>query len=88
MRKQLTMHKLNKKHNASQFDRDFDQSKDMSKYIDLKSMKAHYPVQRINVDIPKDIIQKVDREAARIGVTRTSLFKMWISEHLDHLSAA
>lgn len=82
------MRKSNKKHNASQFDRDFDQDKDMSKYVDLKSMKAHYPVQRINVDIPKDILQKLDQEAARIGVTRTSLFKMWIAEHLDHLTAA
>lgn len=82
------MHKLQKKLSASQFDKDFDQGKDMSKYVDLKSMKAHYPVQRINVDMPKDILQKMDQEAARIGVTRTSLFKMWIAEHLDHLTAA
>ncbi len=82
------MRKLQKKLSAEQFDKDFDKGADLSKYVDFKSMKAHYPVQRVNVDIPKDILQKVDQEAARIGVTRTSLFKMWIAEHLDHLTAA
>lgn len=82
------MLKSQKKLSAEQFDKDFDKGKDMSKYLDLKSMKAYYPTQRVNVDIPKDILQKMDQEAARIGVTRTSLFKMWIAEHLDHLKAA
>ena len=82
------MSKLQKKFSAKQFDEDFDKGKDMSKYMDFKSMKAHYPVQRVNVDIPKDILQKVDQEASRIGVTRTSLFKMWIAERLEHLKPA
>ena len=84
----LIMHKLQKKLSSRQFDEDFDKGGDMSKHVDFKSMKAHYPVQRVNIDIPKSILQKVDQEAARIGVTRTSLFKMWIAEHLDHLKAA
>ena len=79
------MRKSKKIRSAKQFDADFEQGKDMSKYFDLKSMKAHYPTQRINVDIPKDILQKMDQEAVRIGVTRTALFKIWIVQHLDQL---
>ena len=82
------MMRRSKKVSAKQFDEDFNKGKDMSKYIDFKSMKAYYPVQRVNVDIPKNMLQKMDKEAARIGVTRTSLFKMWIAEHLDHLKTA
>ena len=82
------MRKSQRKLSARQFDEDFDKDRDVSKYVDFKSMKAHYPVQRVNVDIPKDILQKVDQEAARVGVTRTALFKIWIAEHLDHLRTA
>ncbi len=81
------MQKSQKKLSAKKFDEDFDKGKDMSKYVDFKSMKAHYPIQRINVDIPKDLLQKVDQEAARIGVPRTSLLKIWIAERLQHLTA-
>ena len=81
------MRKSQKTLNAKQFDDDFDKDKDMSKYMNFASMKAHHPVQRINVDVPKDMLQRVDQEAARIGVPRTSLIKMWIAEHLRHLTA-
>lgn len=82
------MTKKSKKISAEEFDKAFDRGEDVLKYMDMKSIKVHYPVQRINLDIPKELLQKADREAARIGVTRTSLFKMWIAEHLDQLKAA
>ena len=80
------MHKSKKEFSAKQFDKDFDNGKDMSKYMDFTSMKVHYPVQRVNVDIPKEMLSKVDQEAARIGVPRTSLIKMWIAHRLKHLT--
>ena len=61
---------------------------DVTKHLDVRSAKVNYPIQRINLDIPKEMLQKADMEAARIGVTRTSLFKIWIAEHLDHLKPA
>jgi len=46
------------------------------------------PVQRINLDIPKQILHQIDNEAHRIGVPRTSVIKLWISEKLSELKSA
>lgn len=81
----MTTSMKRKKIKASEFDAAFDQ-KDVSKYLDLKSAKIRYPVQRITIDFPKSIIEGIDMEAAKIGVTRTSLIKMWIAEHLNQKS--
>lgn len=72
-----------KKLSASDFDDAFDQGGDMSEHLDIKSAKARYPTQRISIDFPKNILEDVDIEAAKIGVTRTSLIKIWVSEHLN-----
>lgn len=79
------MKRENKKIKAKEFDRVFDQGS-VSEYLDLKSAKADFPLQRINIDIPQGILERVDREATRVGVTRTSLIKLWIAEHADQLA--
>ncbi|MBI1953718.1 MAG: ribbon-helix-helix protein, CopG family [Candidatus Omnitrophica bacterium] len=73
---------------AEAFDKAFEKGRDVTPYLDLKSAKARHPIQRINVDVPKDLLEKVDEEAARIGVPRTSLIKIWLAEKLDRLSKA
>jgi len=45
-------------------------------------------MQRINLDLPKPILHKIDSEAHRIGVPRTSVIKLWISEKLSELKSA
>ncbi len=72
---------------AKEFDEKFDRGEDVMEYMDLSTLKLNQPIQRINVDIPKEMLQKVDTEAARIGVPRTSLIKMWIAEHIKQLTA-
>ena len=84
---EFRMSKSKKKVSAKEFDEDFDKGRDMSKYLDFKEMKAHYPIQRVNVDIPQQMLRQVDQEAARVGVPRTSLIKIWIAERLQHLTA-
>ncbi|MCH9770469.1 MAG: BrnA antitoxin family protein [Gammaproteobacteria bacterium] len=66
---------------AADFDADFDKG-DVSEHLDIKSAKARYPAQRISIDFPKSIIRELDLEAAKIGVTRTSLIKMWVAQQL------
>ena len=75
-----------KKIKASDFDAAFEQ-KDVTEHLDLKSVKACYPTQRISIDFPKNILDDLDVEAAKIGVTRTSLIKMWVAEHLSKRAA-
>ncbi len=69
---------------AKKFDSDFDQGKDITGSLDLS--KARHPKQqqkRVNVDFPTWMIEMLDREAARLGVTRQSIIKVWLAERLE-----
>ena len=69
---------------ASDFDRKFDEGEDIAGDLDLS--KARRPAQeqrRVNVDFPEWMIQSLDREARRLGVTRQSIIKVWIAERLE-----
>lgn len=73
------------KHVSSEaFDKAFDEG-DVSEYLEPKSVKVRYPIQRLSIDFTKNMIAEVDHEAARIGVTRTSLIKLWIADRLTQL---
>lgn len=69
---------------AEDFDKKFDDGKeDIIDDLDLSSARrVNYEQKRINVDIPSWIIESLDREAARIGVTRQSIIKVWLVERL------
>lgn len=58
-------------------------NKSIMKLSDLRTAKVRQPTHRINVDIPKGLLDRVDREAERVGVPRTSLIKIWIAERLE-----
>ena len=71
---------------ASKFDQEFDQGKDVSRYLDVsKARRPGLEQRRVNVDIPVWMIESLDREAARLGVPRQSLVKLWIAERLERL---
>ena len=40
----------------------------------------------MNVDFPQWVIESLDREAKKIGVTRQSIIKVWIAERLKEES--
>ena len=83
------MKKKPKKISTEEFDKKFDEGKeDILKYTDPESTRVVPPViQRINIDIPSVILAKVDKEAQRVGVPRTSLIKVWIAEQVDRLAS-
>jgi len=69
---------------AKKFDSDFDQGKDITGSLDMS--KARRPKQqqkRVNVDFPTWMIEMLDREAGRLGVTRQSIIKVWLAERLE-----
>jgi hypothetical protein len=37
---------------------------------------------RVNVDFPAWMVDSLDREARRLGVTRQSLIKLWLADKL------
>ena len=69
---------------AKTFDRDFDQGKDISSYLDLsKARRPRQGQKRVNVDFPVWMIDALDKEAVRLGVTRQSIIKVWLAERLE-----
>jgi len=70
---------------ASDFDRVFDEgSEDIVVHLDLStSRRPGREVRRVNVDFPVWMIESLDAEATRLGVTRQSVIKTWIAERLD-----
>lgn len=74
---------------ADKFDKEFDAGRDVSRYLDVgKSRRPGLDQRRVNVDIPVWMIESLDREAARLGVPRQSLVKMWLAERLERLRGA
>ena len=70
---------------AKDFDKTFDQGKkDIIDDLDLSTARrANQEQKRINVDFPSWVVESLDREAARIGVTRQSIIKVWLVERLQ-----
>ncbi|HPA72248.1 MAG TPA: CopG family transcriptional regulator [Spirochaetota bacterium] len=70
---------------ARDFDRRFDANKDITSHLDIEKMRRPgIATRRVNIDFPEWMIDRLDREAGRVGVTRQSIIKMWISERLEH----
>ncbi|MYA35300.1 MAG: CopG family transcriptional regulator [Gammaproteobacteria bacterium] len=70
---------------AKDFDKKFDSGKeDIVSDLDMATLsKANREHKRVNVDFPIWMIESLDREAGRIGVTRQSIIKMWLAEKLE-----
>lgn len=70
---------------AKDLDKIFDDGEvDMNDYLDLsKAFRPGQEQKRVNVDFPVWMIDRLDREAGRLGVPRQSLIKVWIGEHLE-----
>jgi len=73
---------------AKSFDAKFDKGEDVTGVLDLS--KARRPLQeqrRVNVDFPTWMINSLDREAGRLGVTRQSVIKVWLAERLEQIAS-
>jgi hypothetical protein len=69
---------------ASEFDKKFDEGESVVDDLDLaRARRVGEEQRRINVDFPIWMINGLDREARRLGVTRQSVIKMWLAERLD-----
>lgn len=73
---------------AKVFDKQFDDNEvDIIDQLDLLTLKRPNQVQkRVNVDFPSWVVDSLDREANRIGVTRQSIIKIWLVERLEEQS--
>jgi len=68
---------------AHEFDRAFDDGENVDTNVDWsKARRPNVETRRVNVDFPAWVVEGLDREARRLGVTRQSLIKTWIAERL------
>jgi len=68
---------------ASEFEEKFNKGESVINDLDLSKVRRPGEEQkRVNVDFPAWMIAALDREAKRVGVTRQSIIKMWLAEHL------
>jgi metal-sulfur cluster biosynthetic enzyme len=74
---------------AEEFDRRFDSGEDITS--ELETAAAQRPglkQRRVNVDFSAWMVEALDQEAKRLGVTRQSIIKLWIAERLEHRDLA
>jgi hypothetical protein len=76
-----------KKMSTEEFDERFDAGDDVTPVLDLPTARrAGLEQRRVDVDFPAWMVEKLDREAKRLGLTRQSVIKVWIAERLGHRS--
>ena len=68
---------------AKIFDRKFDSGGKILDQVDLsKARRVGTDAKRVNVDFPAWMVDSLDREARRLGVTRQSPIKLWLADRL------
>lgn len=68
---------------AKELDRRFDDGGDISDHLNWKTAsRPGLEQRRVNVDLPTWMINSLDMEARRVGVTRQSVVKIWLAERL------
>ena len=73
---------------AKEFDKKFDEGKNIKKYLDLsKARRPEQEQKRINVDFPIWMVHSLDKEAKRLWVPRQSIIKVWVAERLGEAIA-
>jgi hypothetical protein len=69
---------------ANIFDNQFDEGADMTASLDLtKAKRVLLNPKRVNVDFPAWMVESLDREAGKLGITRQSIIKVWLAERLE-----
>jgi len=70
--------------NHIDFDKDFDEGKNIDKHLDWsKARRPALKSKRVNIDFPSWMVNSLDQESSRLGITRQSLIKMWLADRIE-----
>ncbi len=68
---------------AAEFDKQFDQGEDITSYLSLEhTERPGLKPRRVSVDFPEWMVLELDRVSRKLGVTRQSVIKVFISDKL------
>jgi hypothetical protein len=66
------------------FDAAFESGEDISEFVDYsKGRRPNLEQKRVNLDLPIWMIERLDKEARRLGVARQAVMKMFLAQHLE-----
>ena len=71
---------------AEEFDRRFDDGEEILQYFDLENAQRpslRTQTQKMSIEFPKWMINALEEEAQRLGVSRQAIIKFWLAERLD-----
>lgn len=68
---------------TDELDQQFDDGESIIFHMDLsKAKRPNLEQKRVNLDLPVWMIEKLDKEAKRLGVARQAIMKMFLAEKL------
>jgi len=71
---------------AEAFDQRFDQGETIIESLDLsRARRPGYESRAVTIDVPEWMLDALDREARRLGVSRESIVKVWLAERLEQM---
>ena len=74
---------------AREFDEKFEAGKDMTDDLDFsKARRVNQELKRVNIDFPVWVVEKLDKQSKRLGITRQALVKVWIAEKVEETVVA
>ena len=69
---------------AKDLDKKFESGESIIEHLDLSKIRRPVLEQRrVNIDFPIWMVQSLDKESKRLGITRQSMIKMWIAQKLE-----
>ena len=70
---------------AQEFDEKFESGEDLTSDLDFsKARRVNQESKRVNIDFPTWVVEGLDKQAKRLGITRQALVKVWIAEKLQN----
>jgi hypothetical protein len=68
---------------AKDFDKKFESGDDLTDNLDFsKARRVNQESKRVNIDFPLWVVEQLDKQSNRLGITRQALVKVWIAEKL------
>jgi hypothetical protein len=67
---------------AAEFDRRFDAGEDISGQVDWSQARLVVPRRQVSVSLPAALLESLDREAARLSMTRERLLEVRLEERI------
>ena len=68
---------------AKEFDKKFEAAEDLTDELDFsKARRVNQEPKRVNIVFPVWVVEGLDKQSKRLGITRQALVKVWIAEKL------